>query len=180
MKYKIDPEWGMDLAIEKALQTAPADLRYKRICTNGGRQILLLMADAPVNAVTIYNAINVDLWAEGLQNSRGICTMLFQTPKRNVCRISAVYDGVVGVFATDMGFRRGLKSIAVTAAHEAVHAGQRMAAKELGIDANNTIVFTAAHEELTAQWTGYLAVEFINSLSVLSEASFAQPTAISK
>lgn len=180
MKYKIDPEWGVDRAIEKALKSAPAEVRYERISTSGGRQILLLMADAPANAVTIYKALNVDIWAEGLQNSRGLCTMLFRAPKRNVCRISAVYDGVVGVFATDTGFRRGPKSEAVTAAHEAVHAGQRLAAKELCIPHNNTGVFTREHEELTAQWAGYLAIEFIKVLRVMPEAPFAQPTALSK
>ena len=168
MKYKIAPQWGVEQAIEIALSTVGSDVRYQRICTSGGRQILFVLADAPANASMIYTAINVDLWGENLQGSRGLCTMLYQKPARNTCLISATYDGVIGVFATDMGFRRGQKSMATTAVHEAVHAGQRLAAKELGIAPNNTGVFTKEHEELTAQWTGYLAVEFLNAMRTMT------------
>ena len=168
MKYKVDTKWGMEQAIETALNNVGSDVRYQRICTSGGRQILFILADAPANANVIYTAVNVDLWRENLRDSRGLCTMLYQKPVRNTCLISATYDGIIGVFATDMGFRRGQKSMATTAVHEAVHAGQRLAAKELGIAPNNTGVFTKEHEELTAQWTGYLAVEFLNAMRTMT------------
>lgn len=168
MKYKIDPKWGVDQKLEAALSMVGPTVRYQRICTSAGRQILFVLADTPADANIIYLAANTDLWGENLQGSRGLCTMLYQAPVRNTCLISPLYDGIVGVFATDMGFRRGQKSVATTAVHEAVHAGQRLAAKELGIAHNNTGVFTPEHEELTAQWTGYLAVEFLNAMRTMT------------
>ena len=168
MKYKVDKDWELDQCLDNVLHLVGPSVRYQHVSTNAGRKILLVLSDTPAAAHMIYNAVNVDLWGEGLHEVRGLCTMLYQKPVRNTCLISAVYDGVVGVFATESGLRRGSKSMAVTAAHEAMHAGARLAAKELGIPSNNTGIFTKEHEELTAQWTGYLAVEFLNAMRTMT------------
>ena len=167
MKYRIDPKWGMDQRIDTALEIDSPAMRYQHVGTTYGRKILFIMADSPGCAKHIYEAIGIDLWARQLADSRGLCAMLYQVPKRNVCPISKIYDGVVGVFNTDSGFRRGPRSIASTAAHEAMHAARLLAAKDLELPAENAVL-SREYEEKIAQWTGSLTIEFLNALRMLS------------
>ena len=167
MKYKVDPTWSADQRIDAALDIDSPAMRYQHVDTTYGRKILFVMSDSPGCAKHIYEAIYIDLWAQQLADSRGLCAMLYQAPKRTVCHISKVYDGVVGVFNTDTGFRRGPRSIANTAAHEAMHAARVLAAKDLELPINDAVL-TREYEEKIAQWTGKLTVEFLNALRMLS------------
>lgn len=168
MKYKIDTTWHADQDINRALGLTECDLRYQRVPTNAHRQLLFIMCETPTHARPVYEAINVDLQEGNLQSSRGLCAMLYQEPKRGVCLISGVYDGVVGVFSTDTGFRLGQRSMASTAAHEAMHAARRLAAMDLELDPSEGTPLTREYEEAIADWTGYLTVEFLNAMRLLN------------
>ena len=165
MKYKVDRKWTAGRDIADALTIANEHLQFRGVPTSTGRTVILLSAATPQHAADIFKVVGE--WRPDLQASRGLCTMLYQKPKGDVCLMDASVDGVIGVFSTDQGFRRSKQSIVVTAAHEAMHTARMLAAKDLELPPLDAPL-TRAYEEAIADWTGYLTQEFLSTLGLLS------------
>ena len=164
MKYTVAPDWDLQ-AMHHRLQF-PLDAHVREIPTTPGRTMFLLLARDASSVRMVFADAGQPLTENNLLGSNGLCTHFVGDIKDGVAEIHPQYDGLVGIFSHDTGFRRGVQSIRRTAYHEALHMARFIAQRQTEAEYKDP-VFTLELEEATADWTGRLAQQFADSLHMM-------------
>ena len=164
MKWVVDKNYEQGYSYDDYVATRSFARYHRRIPTTPGRHGDLFIVHSMVDAVMALVMVGVDLRRDDLAASNGLmCSIVRRGQGTNVVRYHPTLDFVTLLATHDSGIPRGAQSQRITAAHEAMHAGKRIAVQQHEVLWDN-FKWTPAIEETCAHWTGILADIFIESV----------------
>lgn len=164
MKWVVDKNYERGYSYDRHVAASSFARYHRRIPTIPGRHGDLFIVHSMIDAISPLLMVGVDLNENDLAASNGLmCSIVRRRPGSDVVRYHPTLDFVALLATHDSGIPRGAQSQRITAAHEAMHAGKRIAVQQHGVLWDN-FKWTPAIEETCAHWTGILADIFIEAV----------------